>query len=75
MTACPQPTLPFILRSIQLTRLSLSYTLTFTFFVSSVSHLSIMAATEKRQGIIGLARGLNGIPWSEEYEKMISGMM
>lgn len=34
-----------------------------------------MAATEKRPEIIDLARGLNGIPWSEEYEKMISGMM
>ncbi|OJJ78973.1 sugar O-acetyltransferase [Aspergillus glaucus CBS 516.65] len=34
-----------------------------------------MATTEKRPEIIELARGLTGIPWCEEYEKMISGMM
>ncbi|KAK5729816.1 hypothetical protein LTS12_027289 [Elasticomyces elasticus] len=34
-----------------------------------------MAATAKRPEIIELARGLNGIPWCEEYELMISGMM
>lgn len=34
-----------------------------------------MAATAKRPEIIDLARGLNGTPWCEEYEYMISGMM
>lgn len=34
-----------------------------------------MATTEKRPEIIELARGLTKIPWCEEYEKMISGMM
>ena len=34
-----------------------------------------MAATAKRPEIIELARSLNAIPWCEEYEKMISGMM
>lgn len=34
-----------------------------------------MAATAKRPEIIDLARGLNGTPWCEEYECMISGMM
>lgn len=34
-----------------------------------------MAATAKNPEIIDLARGLNGTPWCEEYENMISGMM
>lgn len=34
-----------------------------------------MAATEKRPELIEIARGLKDVPMSEEYEKMISGMM
>ncbi|KKK20323.1 hypothetical protein AOCH_002252 [Aspergillus ochraceoroseus] len=33
------------------------------------------AATEKRPDLIEIARGLNCVPMSEEYEKMISGML
>lgn len=34
-----------------------------------------MAAHQKSQEIIDLAKSLRNIPWCEEYEKMISGMM
>lgn len=34
-----------------------------------------MAAAEKNQGEIALAKELKHVPWSEEYEKMISGML
>lgn len=34
-----------------------------------------MAATEKNQELLELARGLNHTPWCEEYEEMISGML
>lgn len=34
-----------------------------------------MAATQKDPKQLELARRLNHIPWSEEYEKMISGML
>lgn len=34
-----------------------------------------MAATEKRPEIIELARGLTGVPFCEDYERMVSGMM
>ncbi|OJJ75770.1 hypothetical protein ASPBRDRAFT_381142 [Aspergillus brasiliensis CBS 101740] len=34
-----------------------------------------MAATAKRPEIIELSRGLRGVPQSENYERMISGMM
>lgn len=34
-----------------------------------------MAATEKREDIISIARDLNGVPMCDDYEKMISGML
>ncbi|EKG10168.1 hypothetical protein MPH_12768 [Macrophomina phaseolina MS6] len=34
-----------------------------------------MAATEKDPEQLALARKLNHVPWSEQYEKMISGML
>ncbi|KAF4303303.1 hypothetical protein GTA08_BOTSDO09035 [Botryosphaeria dothidea] len=34
-----------------------------------------MAATEKDSEQLALARKLNHIPWSEQYERMISGML
>lgn len=34
-----------------------------------------MAKNDKDPEIINLAKTLQGIPWCEEYEKMISGMM
>lgn len=34
-----------------------------------------MAATEKDQEQLALARKLNHVPWSEQYERMISGML
>lgn len=34
-----------------------------------------MAAHQKNQEILDLAKPLRNIPWCEEYEKMISGMM
>lgn len=34
-----------------------------------------MAATEKDQAVIAAAKELQHVPWSEEYEKMISGML
>jgi hypothetical protein len=34
-----------------------------------------MAAIEKRPEIIELARGLAGVPFCEDYERMVSGMM
>ncbi|KAK5076992.1 hypothetical protein LTS08_007547 [Lithohypha guttulata] len=34
-----------------------------------------MAATEKDQSAIEKAKQLNNIPWCDEYEKMISGML
>lgn len=34
-----------------------------------------MAATEKRPEIIELAKGLAGVPFCEDYERMVSGMM
>jgi hypothetical protein len=34
-----------------------------------------MAATEKNQELIGLARDLKHTPWCNEYEEMISGML
>ena len=36
---------------------------------------SAMAATEKNQDLIQIAKGLEHIPWCEDYEKMISGML
>lgn len=37
--------------------------------------IDIMAATEKDQEQLALARKLNHIPWGEQYERMISGML
>jgi len=34
-----------------------------------------MAATKKDDEQIQLAKSLNHVPWSEEYERMISGML
>jgi hypothetical protein len=34
-----------------------------------------MAAQSKDHELIELAKGLQGAPWCEEYEKMISGML
>jgi len=34
-----------------------------------------MAAKQKNEEQIVLARKLNHVPWCEEYEKMISGML
>jgi len=34
-----------------------------------------MAATSKDDVQIQIAKSLNHVPWSEEYEKMISGML
>jgi hypothetical protein len=34
-----------------------------------------MAATEKNAVEIAKAQKLNHVPWSDEYEKMISGML
>lgn len=34
-----------------------------------------MAATEKNAVEIAKAKKLNHVPWCEEYEKMISGML
>jgi hypothetical protein len=34
-----------------------------------------MAATQKSTSEIAKAKKLNHVPWSEEYEKMISGML
>jgi hypothetical protein len=34
-----------------------------------------MAATEKRPEIIELALKLAGVPFCEDYERMVSGMM
>lgn len=34
-----------------------------------------MAKQEKNQGLIDLAKNLNNVPWCEDYEKMISGML
>jgi hypothetical protein len=34
-----------------------------------------MAAQQKNNEIIELARGLKDTPWCEEYENMISGML
>ena len=34
-----------------------------------------MPKTEKNEELIALAHSLRGVPWCEEYEKMISGMM
>lgn len=34
-----------------------------------------MASTEKDQKAIEQAKKLRNIPWCEEYEKMISGML
>ena len=42
---------------------------------SGILESDTMAATAKRPELIDLARGLNGTPWCEEYEFMISGMM
>ncbi|EJT71777.1 maltose O-acetyltransferase [Gaeumannomyces tritici R3-111a-1] len=34
-----------------------------------------MAKTEKDQGEIAIAKGLNNVPWCDDYEKMISGVL
>jgi len=34
-----------------------------------------MAATEKDEAVIQIARGLENIPWCEDYERMVSGML
>lgn len=34
-----------------------------------------MAKTEKDQGMIEFAKGLNNVPWCDDYEKMISGVL
>lgn len=34
-----------------------------------------MAAQQKDEEQIALARKLNHVPWCEEYERMISGML
>lgn len=34
-----------------------------------------MAATEKREDMISIARELSGVPMCDDYEKMISGML
>lgn len=34
-----------------------------------------MAKQQKDYEIIELAKTLKGVPWSDEYEKMISGML
>jgi len=34
-----------------------------------------MAAKQKNEEQIALARRLNHVPWCEEYEQMISGML
>ncbi|KAG7088011.1 hypothetical protein E1B28_012048 [Marasmius oreades] len=34
-----------------------------------------MAKHEKDPELLAIARDLNGVTWSEDYEKMISGMM
>lgn len=37
--------------------------------------ISTMASTEKRPDLIAIARDLPGVPMSDDYEKMISGML
>lgn len=34
-----------------------------------------MASTEKDQGVIAFAKTLENVPWCEDYEKMVSGML
>lgn len=34
-----------------------------------------MARTEKDDVQLTLARKLNGVPWCEQYERMVSGML
>lgn len=51
--------------------------------ISFINHLAspnfdldnIMAATQKKPEELEKARALNHVPWSDEYEKMISGML
>lgn len=33
------------------------------------------AAEQKNEGQLALARQLNQVPWCEQYERMISGML
>jgi len=34
-----------------------------------------MASTEKNQRLIEIAKGLDNVPWCDQYERMISGML
>jgi hypothetical protein len=34
-----------------------------------------MASTEKNHSIIEVAKTLNNVPWCEDYERMVSGML
>lgn len=34
-----------------------------------------MASTEKDQAVIEYAKTLDNVPWCDDYEKMVSGML
>lgn len=39
------------------------------------SYIVSMASEQKDEKAIQIARGLSNIPWGEQYERMISGML